>query len=128
MNVVTMLAGGSSLVLEEPKVDVACLVTLTFGNNVTEPRGSHLLELAVADGTGKVGTCRHRGPNNLGMWSEDASTGLLSVCQLYVCGTDKHRNIRLDINGSRLWLSNEGPRIIRQLQVQQRLECRRNRY
>lgn len=70
MNVVTMLAGGSSLVLEEPKVDAACLVTLTFGNNVTEPRGSHLLELAVADGTGKVGTCRHRGPNNLGMWSE----------------------------------------------------------
>lgn len=40
--------------LEEATVDVAGVTTLTFGDNVTEPYGSHLLELAVADGTGKV--------------------------------------------------------------------------
>jgi hypothetical protein len=40
--------------LEEATVDVAGVTTLIFGDNVTEPYGSHLLELAVADGTGKV--------------------------------------------------------------------------
>jgi hypothetical protein len=40
--------------LEEATVDVASVVAITFGDNVTEPYGTHLLELAVADGTGKV--------------------------------------------------------------------------
>lgn len=47
-------AGASSLVLEESEVDTAKLLTMTFGDNVVEPAGLHFIELAVADGTGKV--------------------------------------------------------------------------
>lgn len=112
------LTGASSLVLEESEVDTARVMSMTFGDDVEEPSGTHFVELAVADGTGKVSSyarneCRRRMMPD----SHECLPVNAGAKQLYVCGTDEHNFICMAVRGARMWLAAEAELIVQELQV-----------